>query len=585
MSAPLVSGGVLNQTRYPPSDGSPAVPSTSFITHTVPVIYENSIIVAASHPNVNQGHLCADGWFLSDFYAFNYLLKGLGETQTWLTAADPRKLLRSDHPHTKKYLHGNPHQSRKVVLSEDLLDRDELTPVTVVKNTEMIPRFLKEVRQQSEIAVKQSAPLVLFLFCHGLENFSFLLDCGQQRKGLSPTQIKEAIEPGCRTTLITTACHSSGWAVRTLRIPSHVPLNATVMAAAEADAQSNSWHKSLKSGRVFGSIFASSVIEALTSTTSPLLVVEASEPSKEVELQPENPTPRQTATYNTLCQSILNVCRDRVTRLWQFQTFTFSAQHDAWAHSWTGRTGIPLSHFEERWKALETVPYTGSYQNKSDMDPDPSNPAFQGSAGPSMTAGELTDEMTALMVRNRVSKMVDLFLQTCPGDWDSGFGPLTRSELQSAVKGGSEQELNKASGCICFRWELGLYADQLVEEFALPRPGGAEMCVLWDSQQWVLEKRKYKLNGLVWDLLSGDGFTLFPAGGQGPPFTRFRRYMAAAVTMKELPEDETKVLVAKLIDRLAEVREFMKQRAIDEPGIRENARQWLKEIGRKVRAL
>ncbi|KAF4996848.1 hypothetical protein FDECE_12284 [Fusarium decemcellulare] len=179
----------------------------------------------------------------------------------------------------------------------------------------------------------------------------------------------------------------------------------------------------------------------------------------------------------------------------------------------------------------------------------------QQSARPLKTAVELTDEMTALIAQNQVSKMAELFLQTCPGDWFAGWGPLLGGMLGCAVKGQlSAEELNEISASIRFRWETGLYADQLVKEFDLPKPGGAEMCLLWNIQEWKLEKPKYKQYGLVWELLRGDDFAPFPVDGRGPPFTRFLPYMVAAVAMKALPEDETRVLAARLIDRMTELR-------------------------------
>jgi len=49
----------------------------TFLTHSSPTIHENCIIVTPTHPTVQTGHQAKDGWFLSDFYAFNYLLKRL----------------------------------------------------------------------------------------------------------------------------------------------------------------------------------------------------------------------------------------------------------------------------------------------------------------------------------------------------------------------------------------------------------------------------------------------------------------------------------------------------------------------------
>lgn len=72
--------------------------------------------------------------------------------------------------------------------------------------------------------------------------------------------------------------------------------------AAYGDDISTSWQ-----GRYPGSVFAAAVIERLTSTSSPLLD-DATGGTEEESLQPEEPTPQQTETYNEFCQSILDVC-------------------------------------------------------------------------------------------------------------------------------------------------------------------------------------------------------------------------------------------------------------------------------------
>jgi hypothetical protein len=62
----------------------------------------------------------------------------------------------------------------------------------------MIDRFLQEVRRASKKAREQNAPLLLFLFCHGLEDDAFLLNHGKAIRGLTATQLKEATEQVCR---------------------------------------------------------------------------------------------------------------------------------------------------------------------------------------------------------------------------------------------------------------------------------------------------------------------------------------------------------------------------------------------------
>ncbi|KAJ5383750.1 hypothetical protein N7517_001661 [Penicillium concentricum] len=64
---PLVQGGHALRFDMRPS---------MFISLTVPVVHENTIIIAATHPTLTTGSPQDDGWFISDFYAFNHLFKG-----------------------------------------------------------------------------------------------------------------------------------------------------------------------------------------------------------------------------------------------------------------------------------------------------------------------------------------------------------------------------------------------------------------------------------------------------------------------------------------------------------------------------
>lgn len=147
---PLVEGGTHKGLSSHPK---------AFITHTLPTIHDKTIIVAATHPTVQTGDQRKDGWFLSDFYAFNYLLNGSAEDQTWLTAAKPRRLVEK----YGNFLHGSPDRDRKVFLSHELIDSD-ITPVTLVEPSKMIDRFLNEVNEASLRAKKSGYPLLLMVF-------------------------------------------------------------------------------------------------------------------------------------------------------------------------------------------------------------------------------------------------------------------------------------------------------------------------------------------------------------------------------------------------------------------------------------
>ncbi|CAI7568282.1 unnamed protein product, partial [Penicillium discolor] len=136
--------------------------------------------------------------------------------------------------------------------------------------------------------------------------------------GVSILALKAVLEPGARITLVTTACYSGGWATT-------LELNITSMAAAgerQIDPQeelqsalSNAWGASLSVGRTYGSIFASTLFQTLSSATSPLLdAQESSDASDPLSLQPEEPNDQQTLSYNSFCQSILDTCQNSVTR-------------------------------------------------------------------------------------------------------------------------------------------------------------------------------------------------------------------------------------------------------------------------------
>ena len=178
----------------------------------------------------------------------------------------------------------------------------------------MIDEFLKAVKTASELAKRDGAPLLLLVFCHGLPGYQLLLDDGNRNKGLSITRLKGFIEPGCRVTLVTTACYSGGWAISP-------DFNSTTLTAAGSDTESNAWIPSGSIGRSCGSIFASTIINTLSSVSSPLLDNSAfgplPGPAESMEtLQPDSPTQLQTESYNQFCRSILEVCGARVHRLW-----------------------------------------------------------------------------------------------------------------------------------------------------------------------------------------------------------------------------------------------------------------------------
>ncbi|KAJ0333567.1 hypothetical protein COL5a_001275 [Colletotrichum fioriniae] len=208
----------------------------SFVTKTPPNIDDNTVIVAVASPDLETGVQSRNGRFLSDFYAFNYLFKGLGHSQTWLTAADPERLLET----YGNYLHGNPYQEQKVVLSSSLLQNGEITPPVVVEPQGMIDRFLNEVERASAEAAQHDRLLLIMVFFHGLVDHRFLLDASDDERGLEVNRLREAIADGCRATILTPACYAEGWIGKDLTGNNQHPLSATPGKQSES-AQDDQW--------------------------------------------------------------------------------------------------------------------------------------------------------------------------------------------------------------------------------------------------------------------------------------------------------------------------------------------------------
>jgi len=92
---------------------------------------------------------------MADFYAFNCLLRGLGNCQKWLAMVSPQELL-SNHG---TYAHGNPYKTRKIVLSEDLLLQDKLTMPDIVSPGLMVEAIYPALKEYRDRAAKTGEPI------------------------------------------------------------------------------------------------------------------------------------------------------------------------------------------------------------------------------------------------------------------------------------------------------------------------------------------------------------------------------------------------------------------------------------------
>ncbi|KAI1751919.1 hypothetical protein F4782DRAFT_531159 [Xylaria castorea] len=580
MSTPqqLVRGGHIKNPNQPPF---------IYLSQTPPTIHPHSYILAAAHPTVSQADPAIDGWILSDFYAFNYLFKGIGSGQKWLTAADPYDVqMKYGNKYGEVLLHGSSYQDRKVVLSQDLIEAKELIKPIVVEQNDMVQRFLEEAKEVSGLARKNNIPLVLLVFCHGLPGYQMMLD---DKKGLTAKTLKAHLEPGAQVTLITTACYSGGWVV-------NPDFNNTVMVAAGMESHSISWPLSISLGRACGLVFVSSFIKTLVSTTSPLIesttqggpaVLAGGMRDRQTssELQPESPNEEQTLTYNAFCQAVWDSCK-QFTNLYPQHSFSFSAKQPQWDHSWTGLTGIPITHYEERWKKLQTINCRGTHGN------------------PYAATGDATHafnkEAIESMRNHQVQEMARIFTQkACPDDWTRGWNVGYGGVLRSCAEGDRPNKLPNPDGwheeteimaSIQFRWQMGLLTDLTVKYHGLPVPNG-EGCIFWHDWTWMEEIEKKipswrERNVKIADRLRSGGFIFRPMPEQGPLWSRPWDYLSAAIVETNLPEQETINLVDKILSFIQEFRESEEQRfiagIIENPKVWAKGRDWYQSVGRRM---
>ena len=203
----------------------------SFITHNVPIVHHNSRIIAVCGIPKEWSDPTKDGWFFSDFFALNYLMRGMGASQTWIATSSAEDLVRD----YKEYLHGNPYQDRKVVLNDTLLQRGEITPVTVATESDLHYMAIEVLNRECRIAESTNAPVILFLFSHGDER-TYGVELGFSST-LTIDEVRCVAGNDIGLTIISTACFSGGWSASST-------LNATTSTAAGPTSMSESWNAS-----------------------------------------------------------------------------------------------------------------------------------------------------------------------------------------------------------------------------------------------------------------------------------------------------------------------------------------------------
>lgn len=307
-----------------------------FVSCTLPDIDPKSHIIGlvGIHDHQEQAKPQKDGWFLSDFYMFNHLFSGLCATRAWFTCLKPEMLVKK----YDQYAHGNPFQTRYLVLDKEKLESDDRPKDLVIVEDAalLLQEFVKYLKAECERAHAAGEPVLLFLFGHG-DGETHGIEIGRLSNGDKPLLSMEVIMevlrtfPGLRMSVLLTSCYSGGWTTH---------LNMTAMTAAGAENVSESWPESHSLGRATGSIFASAIVERL----------------KKEEVAPD-PDKDNSITYRQFCDEVKATLM-LLDKFGADHNISFSAQEDDWESEFHSRTGIPRAVFGKRLDLLRTIPST-----------------------------------------------------------------------------------------------------------------------------------------------------------------------------------------------------------------------------------
>lgn len=463
-----------------------------------------------------------DGWFLSDFYLFHHLLKGVGGNQIWLTSENPEDLVDKYGP----YVHGNPFEERREVLNNDLLDDiTEANDVRVIARRDLCERFLSTIRSEIALALQNQQPLFLMVFGHGEEETHSIF-VGWRSGSPEKFRIKEMIKlldirsdsHAPEVSLLTTACYSGGWAM--------VPhLSLTTMTAAGPKVVSKSWEKSKSMGRYCGSIYATAVTKSLIKLES-------------------NPPKKSPSTYAKFCSTVHTTLCSDVDRLGARHQIKFSAQYDAWETEWGTRSGIPLQSFKQRWDML---PHIKSQDNSlTNLDP----AGYQKAEKLRLRGGGMGATRALFIPEASLRSSASEYFDSNPGPSSSSGNHSLHTSLRKVLKNESFKlgELHRVQRQVQYRLSTIRLATRCKDLLKLPFPA----CAQFDMDEWYTKatvqefdndegvrsraKERLKRWTIVYDLLwAAQIFPKAEINIQGWPYTKPMRYLAVAISECSAP--------------------------------------------------
>lgn len=576
----------------------------TFETRTPPRVNSNTHIVAVCPVDTDHAGHDKDGWLLSEFYAFNNLLNGLGASQTWLVVQQPETIVQK----YGQYAHGRTGADKKVVLSQDLIDSKQVTPVTVIDSETSDDVFLTTVTQVTQGAAKTGGSVLIIICSYGLDGYEFhfsneltpLPYRGEDwDRKISIERLKQTLAPDVSDVphvpvcLLTPCCYRGGWAI----CPD---ITKTT---------------SISSGILPGSacIWTDSTERALTTQITEQMTWVTSHYDLDA--------------FHDFARNLLQV--HDVCGLFPDDTheFVFSETDPAeWTYPWETRenpektTTVSLPSYARRWAQLKTV--RAEVENTGN----PYNTATIGIPGGGTS-------IIARMRTRKIQQLVAAMKRTCMGDeytprWlgldafmsdCAEFGSCVsvldpKYAAQSDKNGELEEELAQAfepnpqtlfaivqyrlrmhqiiSHCIVdamglrrpgesrfgvdgqslLRWNTHTWADRMADDPALPHIRTAGTLLQAKEDFGYSEQNRHRYREFF--------LSVRPSPQQGPKLHRFHSYLSATIVAMS-PEDAAIKgdVLGTIMSELSRYQKHYEEIARANPRVMESCRRYMEGMG------
>ncbi|KAJ5836518.1 hypothetical protein N7447_002544 [Penicillium robsamsonii] len=485
-----------------------------FLTHCPPDVPPRHRIVAllgttdlndASRPS-------EDGWFVSDFYLFHYLLAPqfprreyfiilfayypptnrqslLAPNQIWLTCDDPTILVQK----YGEYLHGDSTGDRRIVLDAQILpDILAAGNLRVVPQEDLLERYLNTVREQAIEADRLEEHLVLLIFGHGSMDHHVFMG----NTFLKMNDMQRVLQGKSLVTIFSTSCYSG---------------------AAGKDTKSSSWPLSGSVGRASGSLAAAAVVQCL-------IKAETDEAQTGTENPLENGEIMAHPTYIQLAKSVYDCVKD-MGMLGDRQELLFAAENDEWELSYQPRLGLPLMSYKEKWQALRFVPPSST--------PAPTNQGLPGANRRPL---------------KRLQYLAEEYFAAQPGPDNSGQNIALHSCLRQALKGENftREKLLDLTENTAYRLGAMYEAEYLRQQANIDYPS------IFEIDTNIILARKgstdRQLRSKTWDMLLAQNINTTPIGIKlqwGKPSQYLMLALIETLGSWEAIQDHIKVMAAK----------------------------------------